>query len=313
MFKINKNRKINSLIIINYYFIKNFTIMNFTLRNLRLFLVDEKKFTYFFPIQEIFVLTKRLFIQLKRRPITLVSGILQPLLWLILFGALFQKAPISISTFENNYIQFFYPGILVFTAFAGALNSSLPLIFDREFGFLNRLLVAPLESRFSILFSSAFFISVLSFIQVFVIMIFGIFLGTHFPTFQSLVFSFFFLLLLIIGTTTFSILLALVLPTHIELIAVIFVINLPLLFASTALAPLNFMPSWLQIISCLNPLTYTIEPVRFLYSNSDWTFSSLLFELPFISINIGQSFLILILFDLLGFVLFKKIIKFIFV
>nr|YP_009504523.1 hypothetical protein [Cyanophora sudae]AWW13632.1 hypothetical protein [Cyanophora sudae] len=287
--------------------------MNFTLRNLRVFLVEKTNFTSSFSIQEIFVLTKRLFIQLKRRPITLVSGILQPLLWLVLFGALFQKAPISISTFENNYIQFFYPGILVFTAFAGALNSSLPLIFDREFGFLNRLLVAPLESRFSILFSSAFFISVLSFIQVFVIMIFGIFLGTQLPSLESLIFSFLFLLLLIIGTTTFSILLALILPTHIELIAIIFIVNLPLLFASTALAPLDFMPSWLQIISCLNPLTYTIEPIRFLYSNTDWVFSSPLFELPFLSINIWQSFLVLIIFDLLGFLLFKKILKFIFV
>lgn len=290
--------------------------MNFKLQNLRLSRLNQKKsvsFNSFFSIQELFVLVKRLFIQLKRRPITLISGILQPLLWLILFGALFQKAPFSISNLENNYLQFFYPGILVFTAFAGSLNSSLPLIFDREFGFLNRLLVAPLNSRFSILFSSAFFISVLSFIQVFCIILFGILLGIQLPSLNSLIFSFFFLFLLIIGITTFSILLALLLPTHIELIAVIFVLNLPLLFSSTALAPLDFMPSWLQIISCLNPLTYTIEPIRFVYSNSTWFFSSSLFNLPLFSITIGQSLLILIVFDLIGFVLFKKILKSIFI
>nr|NP_043168.1 hypothetical protein CypaCp031 [Cyanophora paradoxa]P48278.1 RecName: Full=Putative transport permease ycf38 [Cyanophora paradoxa]AAA81199.1 ycf38 [Cyanophora paradoxa] len=290
--------------------------MNFKLKNLRLSRLNQEKsssVTSFFFIQELFVLVKRLFIQLKRRPITLISGILQPLLWLILFGALFQKAPFRISNLENNYLQFFYPGILVFTAFAGSLNSSLPLIFDREFGFLNRLLVAPLNSRFSILFSSAFFISVLSFIQVFFIMLFGVFLGIQLPPFKSLIVSFFFLFLLIIGITTFSILLALLLPTHIELIAVIFVLNLPLLFSSTALAPLDFMPSWLQIISCLNPLTYTIEPIRFLYSHSSWLFSSSLFELSFFSINIGQSLIILIIFDLVGFLLFKKILKSIFI
>lgn len=290
--------------------------MNFKLQNLRLSRLNQQKsssFTSFFSIQELLVLIKRLFIQLKRRPITLISGILQPLLWLILFGALFQKAPFSISNLENNYLQFFYPGILVFTAFAGSLNSSLPLIFDREFGFLNRLLVAPLNSRFSILFSSAFFISVLSFIQVFFIMLFGILLGIQLPSVESLIFSFFFLFLLIIGITTFSILLALLLPTHIELIAVIFVLNLPLLFSSTALAPLDFMPSWLQIISCLNPLTYTIEPIRFLYSNSTWLFSSSLFHLPLFSVNIGQSLIILIVFDLIGFILFKKILKSIFI
>nr|AIU44640.1 hypothetical protein [Cyanophora paradoxa] len=290
--------------------------MNFKLQNLRLSRLNEQKsfsFTSFFSLQELIVLVKRLFIQLKRRPITLISGILQPLLWLILFGALFQKAPFAVSNLENNYLQFFYPGILVFTAFAGSLNSSLPLIFDREFGFLNRLLVAPLNSRFSILFSSAFFISVLSFIQVFFIMLFGILLGIQLPSLESLLVSFFFLFLLIIGITTFSILLALLLPTHIELIAVIFVLNLPLLFSSTALAPLDFMPSWLQIISCLNPLTYTIEPIRFLYSNSTWLFSSSLFNLPLFSINIGQSLIILIVFDLIGFILFKKILKSIFI
>ena len=57
-------------------------------------------------------------------------------------------------------------------------------------------------------------------------------------------------------------------PGHIELIALIFVINLPLLFASTALAPISFMPTWLGWLAALNPLTFAIEPIRTAYTET---------------------------------------------
>ena len=59
--------------------------------------------------------------------------------------------------------------------------------------------------------------------------------------------------------------LAFALPGHIELIAVIFVVNLPLLFASTALAPISYMPAWLGWLAAINPLTFAIEPIRAAY------------------------------------------------
>jgi hypothetical protein len=96
-------------------------------------------------IQETTALTRRLFIQLQRRPSTLIAGIIQPLMWLILFGALFQNAPKGLFGETDNYAQFLGAGVIVFTAFAGALNAGLPVMFDREFGFLNRLLVCALS------------------------------------------------------------------------------------------------------------------------------------------------------------------------
>ena len=57
-------------------------------------------------------------------------------------------------------------------------------------------------------------------------------------------------------------------PGHIELIAIIFHANLPVLFASTALAPISFMPEWLGWIASINPLTFAIEPIRMAYHNS---------------------------------------------
>ena len=71
-------------------------------------------------IQETLALTKRLFIQLQRRPSTLVAGIIQPLMWLVLFGALFENAPAGLFGESQNYGQFLGAGVIVFTAFAGA-------------------------------------------------------------------------------------------------------------------------------------------------------------------------------------------------
>ncbi len=246
--------------------------------------------------QETMALTRRLFIQLQRRPSTLIAGVIQPLMWLILFGALFQNAPKGLFGESMNYAQFLGAGVIVFTAFAGALNAGLPVMFDREFGFLNRLLVAPLVSRFSIVLASAIYIVTLAFIQTIAIVTAAAFLGAGLPGIAGLSIITLIVLLLVLGVTGLSLGLAFALPGHIELIAVIFVTNLPLLFASTALAPLSFMPIWLQFVASLNPLSYAIEPIRYLYLHQDWSFNSVVMEAPFATITFGGA-----LFVLLGF------------
>jgi ABC-2 type transport system permease protein len=244
--------------------------------------------------QETLALTRRLFIQLQRRPSTLIAGIIQPLMWLILFGALFQNAPKGLFGETLNYAQFLGAGVIVFTAFAGALNAGLPVMFDREFGFLNRLLVAPLVSRFSIVLASAIYIVTLSLIQTSVIVAAGAVLGAGLPGIAGLSIITLIVFLLVLGVTGLSLGLAFALPGHIELIAVIFVTNLPLLFASTALAPLSFMPTWLQVVASLNPLSYAIEPIRYLYLHQDWEFNSVVMQAPFATITFGGALLVLV-------------------
>jgi ABC-2 type transport system permease protein len=248
-------------------------------------------------VQETLALTRRLFIQLQRRPSTLIAGIIQPLMWLILFGALFQNAPAGLFGESQNYGQFLGAGVIVFTAFAGALNAGLPVMFDREFGFLNRLLVAPLASRFSIVVASAIFIVTLSFIQTAVIITAGAFFGAGLPGPVGLGAIALIIFLLVLGVTGLSLGLAFALPGHVELIAVIFVTNLPLLFASTALAPLSFMPKWLQVVASLNPLSYAIEPIRYLYLHSDWALSSTVMQAPWGDITFAGALLVLLGFD----------------
>jgi ABC-2 type transport system permease protein len=245
-------------------------------------------------IQETLALTKRLFIQLQRRPSTLVAGIVQPLMWLVLFGALFQNAPSGMLGRDLSYGQFLGAGIIVFTAFVGALNAGLPVMFDREFGFLNRLLVAPLASRYSIVAASAIYIVALTMVQTAAIIGLSALMGAGLPSAAGLGIIALIIAILVLGVTALSLGFTFALPGHIELIAVIFVINLPLLFASTALAPLSFMPQWLQTIACLNPLTYAIEPIRYLYLSTDWNLNSIVLQAPWGDISFGTSLLILI-------------------
>lgn len=260
-------------------------------------------------IQETLALTKRLFIQLQRRPSTLIAGVIQPLMWLILFGALFQNAPQGLFGENTNYGQFLGAGVLVFTAFAGALNAGLPVMFDREFGFLNRLLVAPLSTRYSIVAASAIYIITLSFIQSAAIVLVSAFLGAGLPSLIGLAVISFIIFLLVLGVTAMSLGLAFALPGHIELIAVIFVTNLPLLFASTALAPLSFMPSWLQWVAALNPLSYAIEPIRYLYLHPDWNLQSIVMTAPFGNISFGGALLVLVGFAIVLLALIQPLLR----
>ena len=249
--------------------------------------------------QETLAMTKRLFIQLQRRPSTLMAGIIQPFMWLILFGALFYNAPQGLFGDDLNYAKFLSPGIIVFTAFSGALNAGLPVMFDREFGFLNRLLVAPLASRYSIVAASTLYIVSLSIIQTAVIVGASAMLGGGLPGLAGLGAIALIVFLIVAGVTGLSLGLAFALPGHIELIAVIFVTNLPLLFASTALAPLSFMAGWLQVVASLNPLTYAIEPIRYIYLNGQWSLGSIVLETPWLDINFLGVLLLLVGFDAL--------------
>jgi len=245
-------------------------------------------------IQETLALSRRLFVQLVRRPSTLVAGVLQPLIWLVLFGALFAKAPAGLLPGGGSYGRFLGAGVIVFTAFSAALNAGLPLMFDREFGFLNRLLVAPLRARSSIVLASVVYITALSLVQSLAIMAAAALLGYGWPGASGLLVVLITLLLLVFAFTALSLGLAFALPGHIELIAVIFVANLPLLFASTALAPISFMPGWLGWLAALNPLTLAIEPIRAAYAGP-FQWSTVVLVAPYGSLNAATCLLILAL------------------
>ena len=259
--------------------------------------------------QEVVALTTRLFIQLRRRPTTLIAGVLQPLMWLLLFGALFSGLPKGLVGDGQTYVQFLAAGIIVFTAFSSALNSGLPMLFDREFGFLNRILVAPLVSRFSIIAASAIFIMALSMVQTLAIVSVSGLMGAGLPSASGLALMALILTLLIVDFTMLSLGLAFAMPGHQEMLAFIFLVNLPLMFSSTALAPLAFMPTWLQWIASLNPLSWAIEPIRYVYSHSVWGWDSVIFNAPWGSMTIASAAIALLGFGALVMVAIRGVLR----
>ena len=270
------------------------------------FIKNENLFLFFFT-QELYALVRRLFLQLQRRPSSIISGIVQPLLWLILFGALFQNAPVGLFISNIKYNQFLSTGIIIFTAFTGALNAGLPLIFDREFGFLNRLLVSPIKSKDTILISFSFFMITVTIFQTIVIFICSLVLFKYHLNIIKIILFIIITLLITLLMSSISISLAFSLPGHIEFLAVLVLLNNPILFSSTALAPLSFMPYWLQIIACFNPLTYAIESIRFIGTVQYWKFTSIVIQTVWLQINLFGIFIILTMLTIVNFILVKKV------
>lgn len=255
-------------------------------------------------------LSQRLYIQVCRRPSTLIAGIIQPLLWLLLFGALFQNAPVSLLTSHITYGTFLSAGIITFTSFNGAINAGLPLMFDREFGFLNRLLISPLTSRDSLLISSIFFITTITTIQTLAIILCSLILYNNTINATTIFTTLLITCLITLSMASISICCAFILPGHIEFLALTVIINLPMLFSSTALAPLSFMPYWLQIVASLNILTYSIECIRYLSITNYLYKNPIIMQSVWLEINLYQSIYILITVTILSLVLVKNIISY---
>nr|YP_010619147.1 hypothetical protein PNW47_pgp035 [Pterosiphonia complanata]WAX03160.1 hypothetical protein [Pterosiphonia complanata] len=257
---------------------------------------------------------KRLQIQNFRRPANLIINMIQPLLWLLLFGALFQNAPIYLfEQYKIQYREFLNPGIIIFTGFNSAINSGLPLIFDREFGFLNRILVSPISNKNSLIYSSIMHTWLVAITQIIIIIIITIYQNNNNISFHTnqLIVNIIISTIIISNIATISICNALILPGHIEFIALTtLLINLPTLFASTALAPLSFMPTWLQIICCINPLTYAIEIIRNYSLNKSISINTEIINTTWLIINIKQGLSILILINIISLILVKNIIKY---
>ena len=129
--------------------------------------------------QETKVQTWRWFLHSKRRPVVVISGLFQPVIFMTLFVLVFKKN-MGDALGGGPYLDFVTPGALLFTAFNASLNAGVPVLFDREMGFLDRLRAAPLVDRFSIVLSSAIHIAVMTLLQCMVIVVGTTVLGVSF-------------------------------------------------------------------------------------------------------------------------------------
>jgi len=241
----------------------------------------------------------RAFVHSKRTPMVLAAGLIQPLIWLFLFSAVFKNSPMR-DLAAGSYLAFITPGALVFTAFTGALNGGVPILFDRELGLLDRLLGAPLRSRLSIFWANGWHIFVMSLLQCAVIMVLTALMGGRFqggPAGMLVLVAA--LGLVSILFTTLRLTLAFMLRRHFELISIVMIISLPMAFISTAFAPVTYMPAWLKALVSVNPVTLTVEPLRAGFFDASWSWTATIYDSPLASYSLVTCLLLLVFLNLL--------------
>ena len=203
------------------------------------------------------------FIQERSR---MISSFAMPLLFLIVFGAGFNRV-IGNLTPGIDFIKFMYPGIIAMTVLMSSLFSGLSVVWDREFGFLKEVLVAPL-SRSGIVLGKAIGSAVISLGQGFVMLALAPILGVT----LSLILVVELIPLLIVLSLSLSglgILVASRMRSQQGFQVVVQLIIFPLIFLSGVFFPVNNVPTWLEVVSKINPLTYGVDAIRQLFLGGD--------------------------------------------
>ena len=187
-----------------------------------------------------------------------------PLLWVMTFGLGMEKI-VDVNTLgdtTSSYLAFITPGIIALTALSGAVNSGMTLLEEKMKGILKEYFVAPIP-RMSILLASSASGLVKTLVQSIIILGIAIIFGARLNTsLAGLVGAFIFLLLYVVGFVGFSNGVAARSKSVGGYHMLLFVLNLPLLFLSSALYPLESMPTWMRMIAMINPTTYVVDGLR---------------------------------------------------
>ncbi len=216
-------------------------------------------------VSDTWALTTRWLIHLRRDSMTLIMGLFQPLMWLFLFGGIFgnfaSKSPNLKESFGNvDYLTFYTSGVLAFTTLTNAVLGGIPLVFDRENGFLDRVLSAPV-SRLSIVLSRFIYVTLYSLFQTYVVLgVAFLLLGVRFDP-AALVGIAVYSALLAAGLTALSLALAFY-ASHVAFFTLTGVFLTPILFLSSAFVPLDRLDGVWRVVALLNPLTHAIDPMR---------------------------------------------------
>ncbi len=210
---------------------------------------------------------------LVRQPWWIMITLAQPIIWLLLYGALFKRI-IEIPGFgSDSYLDFLTPGILVMTAFFSSGWSGMGVIEDLNRGVIDRFLVTP-ASRVALIAGIMIQLAVVSLIQSAIIVVLAFAMGAHFPggllgLGALVVVS----MLLGTGVAGLSCALALLLRKEESVIAASNLVLLPLMFLSSVFMAKNLMPDWMQTAAAYNPVNWTVEAGReALAAAPDWAF-----------------------------------------
>ncbi len=190
------------------------------------------------------------------------SSFAMPVLFLFVMGAGLSGSIGSLLP-GVDFLQFMYPGIIALIAFQTSLQSGLSIVWDREFGFLKEVLVAPLP-RPGIVFGKALGTAIISLFQGFVMLILAPVVGVdlHLGPILQLIPV---LLLISLSISGLGLLIASRMRSMSGFQMATQLVVFPMMFASGVFFPLNNVPAWLGTLARINPLTYGVDAVRHLF------------------------------------------------
>jgi len=230
------------------------------------------------PLHGMWALTQRDLRKWYKNPILLMMSLIQPIIWLGLFGKALNFAAfitgsgasqaqinqIMLSTFgTTSYFSFLVCGMLAFVILFNSAFGGMSVVFDKRFGFMDKALTTPV-SRGTIVMAKVLQVTIRSLILAAIILVVGAALGmeTSHITALGLLGTFGAMFLMSFGLSSLFVMLALRSSDWQTQMAVINLLNLPLLFASNALFPVKIMPSWLQTVVKFNPVSYANDAAR---------------------------------------------------
>jgi ABC-2 type transport system permease protein len=204
---------------------------------------------------------RRDLVRLRRNSIRIVFGLAQPLGFLIVFSV-GVAAVVSSQTLPENvsYKVFIFPGVLAMTIISSALIACVSIVWDREFGFMREMLVAPV-SRVALIAGKTLGGSSIAMLQGLIILLLAPLVGIDLSAARlgALIGV---LALMAVAITALGIAVASSVDRIQTLQTVMALLIQPLIFTSGALFPIDELPGWLTVICYLNPATYGVDLAR---------------------------------------------------
>ena len=210
-------------------------------------------------LRAIRIVWRRDLIRFKADRIRIAATFVQPLLFLFVLGSGLQQLS-SAGTHGVNLKTFIYPGILCISVMFTAMFSAASIVWDREFGFLREMMVAPVR-RSSIVIGKCLGGATVACSQGVIMILLGPLVGVHYNV--VLILGIFGLQLLLAFTiTAFGVMIAIRIKQMQAFFGVMQMIVMPMFFISGALFPASGLPGWLTVLNRIDPLTYAVDPMR---------------------------------------------------
>ncbi len=190
----------------------------------------------------------------------IVSSIATPIFWLLLFGVGLTTAFRFPGLGEVSYLEFMAPGIVGMTLLFASTFAGVSVLWDRQFGFLKEIMVAPVP-RTHIVLGKTIGGATTSLIQGGIMLIVTLFVGIKFSLVGFFI-AFLFMILISLGYVAFGLIFAAKMEDPHGFQMIMSFLVMPMFFLSGALFPLDKVPGWLKSLSCINPLTYGVDGIR---------------------------------------------------